>query len=342
MHMELEEENLFKTAQRIIAEGNVIFCPSLGEYPVYDELLYNMMGEDAAKMNAYEQAIRKAAKDKIAVDIGTGSGAPLALMCAAAGAKQVYAIEAGAAAAQQAGELIRSKKLEDKIKIVHGCSSAIELPEKAGLCVSEIIGNIGSSEGVISILNDARRFLKSNAGMIPGRCVTNIAPVCLPQKIYDSDLLKEVVNGYIERIYQTVGFKFPLTRYAVYNFPESNIIAEPEIFEDIRFDRNPDAETLKTVEFSIRTDCEFDGLLLWIDLYVDENSVINAFDSVSWPPVYLNAGKKHLKENDVIKIDCARKLSKNLLNPDYFFAGSIFRHGRAIDSFNIDSYYTTA
>lgn len=340
--MELEKENLFEIAMRIISEGNVVFCPSLGEYPVYDELLYSMMCNDSAKMHAYEQAIRKLAKDRIAVDIGTGSGAPLALMCAAAGAIHVYALEADVAAAQQARQLVRSKKLEDKITIIHGSSSAVELPEKADLCVSEIIGNIGSAEGAISIINDARRFLKDDVRMIPERCVTNIAPVCLPQNIYDSDLLKEVVNEYVGRIYQAIGFEFPLTRYAVYNFPKSNMIAEPEIFEDTCFERTPDAETLKTVEFSIRADCEFDGLLLWIDLYVDGNNGINAFDSVSWPPVYLSAGKRILKKGDSVRIVCARKLSKNRLNPDYFFIGNIFRHGCAIDSFNINSYYTTA
>lgn len=340
--MDLQEDNLLEMASRIIADGNTIFCPSLGEYPVYDDLLYEMMCGDYARMNAYRNAIMKQVKGKTVVEIGTGSKAPLALMCAESGASFVYAIEADPEAARQAGVLIKSRNQDHKIKIITGYSYAVELPEKVDLCVSEIIGNIGSAEGAITILNDAKRFLKDDGRMIPERCITEIAPVFMPQKTYGSDLMKEVVEGYIKQVYAAIGFEFPLTRYAVYNFPESNIVAPPEIFEDICFNCHPEENLSKTVEFPICADCQFDGLLLLVKLYVDENNIINTLESTSWAPVYLKADRFNLQKGDILKVDCIRSLSRNRVNPDYFFKGTVLRKNQEKGSFYIESYYTIA
>ncbi len=169
--MESDKTDLLKTAFDIIAEGNIVLCPSWGEYPVYDDLAYDMMCYDSDRMDAYRHAILKTVKDKTVVEIGTGSRAPLALMCAEAGAKLVYAIEADQKAAEQATQLVKSKKMGNKIKIIHGYSTQIQLPEHVDICISEIIGNISSSEGAISILNSAKDFLKDDGHMLPKRCV---------------------------------------------------------------------------------------------------------------------------------------------------------------------------
>jgi len=56
----------------------------------------------------------------------------------------------------------REKIISDdaQIKVIHGYSSDIQLPEHVDLCVSEIIGNIVSSEGAISILKSGNGFQK--------------------------------------------------------------------------------------------------------------------------------------------------------------------------------------
>lgn len=340
--MTLNAETLLETATQIIQDGNIVCCPSLGEYPVYDDLLYSMMCEDSIRMDAYRNAIAKAVKDKVVVEIGTGSEAPLAIMCAMAGAKKVYAIEGSVEAAAKATQLIKSKNLDDIIEVVTGYSSTVELPEKADICVSEIIGNIGGSEGAISIINDSMRCLKADGHILPERCVTRIAPVFMPENTYTNPLIDEVLDAYIQQVYQTMKCEFPITRYAVYNFPESSLIAEPEIFEDIDFNLEPTNNITRTVEFKIAEECRFDGLLLWVNLFVDQDNVIDTFKSASWAPVYLKAGNFKLKKDDIIKVECVRRLSKNLINPDYFFYGTIFRGENELEKFSIESYYTTA
>lgn len=340
--MVLNQDDLLEVVTDIIKNGNIVLCPSLGEYPVYNDLSYGVMCCDFDKTNAYRQAIQKNAKDKTIVEIGTGSQALLALMCAEAGAKMIYAIEANEDAAEQAAKLIKSKNLEHKIKVIYGYSTDIQLPERVDLCVSEIIGNIGSSEGAISILNSAKDFLKDDGYMIPERCITQIAPVTMPSNLYKSDLTDGILQNYVNHIYQAVGYEFLITRYAVYNFPESNVIAPPEIFEDIYFNNHPEPEESRTVEFHIQNDSRFDGFLLWVCLHVDKDNVIDTFRNISWTPVYLKTQERDFMKGDILKVDCMRKLSRNQINPDYFFDCTVERNGLKIENFRIESYHSKA
>jgi predicted RNA methylase len=338
--MNIDKNDLLQTIFETIAAGNIIMCPSWGEYPVYDDLAYDVLCFDPVKMNAYGNAIREQVKDKIVVEIGTGSRAPLALICAEAGAKKVYAIEAGKEAAEQAEKLIKSQKLDHKIQVINGYSTDIELPEPADICISEIIGNIGSSEGAISIINNAAKFFEGEMYSIPERCVTHIAPAFLPDNLYENELTKEVLQGYVDQMYQAVGHEFPITRYAIYNFPESNIIAAPKTFEDIHFNNNPDVEMSNSIEFCIPDDSKFDGFLLWVSLHVDKNNVIDTLEGASsWAPAYFKAPEMEFKKDDVLKVNCIRKLSHNQINPDYLLECSLFRGCKEIESFKIESYY---
>src|SRR5262249_1256018 len=157
------------------APGSAIeLWPCPGDYRLYDEVTYYAMTHDDARNERYRAAIRQLVRDKVVVDIGTGQDVVLARMCVEAGARKVYAIEIQEGAYQRAVRRVRSLGLEEKIVVIHGDSAHAELPEKVDVCVSELIGAIGNSEGAAVILNDARRFLKENGIMIPDRSTTHI------------------------------------------------------------------------------------------------------------------------------------------------------------------------
>ncbi len=78
----------------------------MGEYPVYDEVLYFAMTHDKTRVLRYKNAIDQFVKGKTVVDIGTGKDAILARLCVEAGASTVYAIEMGKEALEQAKFLI--------------------------------------------------------------------------------------------------------------------------------------------------------------------------------------------------------------------------------------------
>ncbi|MEJ7675715.1 MAG: amino acid adenylation domain-containing protein [Chitinophagaceae bacterium] len=136
------------------------FWPSVGEYPVYDEVLYFAMTHDKKRVLKYKNAINQFVKGKSVVEIGTGKDAILARLCVEAGARIVYAIEMGKEAFDQANVLIKELGYEEKIVLIQGDALVVNLPEAVDICVSEIIGTIGGSEGAGVILNDAQRFLK--------------------------------------------------------------------------------------------------------------------------------------------------------------------------------------
>ncbi|PSB58350.1 amino acid adenylation domain-containing protein [Chamaesiphon polymorphus] len=314
--------------------------PSVGEYPVYDELLYESMTTDAPRNQAYSQALERVVKDKIVVEIGTGKDAILARFCIAAGATKVYAIEAGETAFQQAQQTIGQLGLEDKIIPIHGYSTAVRLPELVDVCVSEIIGNIGSSEGVAPILNDARRFLKANARTIPHRCTTKIAAITLPDRLRERPSFGQLTGHYTQQIFDLVGQPFDL-RLCIKNLPPSNLISNSDIFEDLVFDTETAIETSQNISLTITKSARWDGLLLWLNLYTAPDLIIDNLDRVytSWLPVYFPIFDPGLDviPGDRIEATCRSRSSDNQINPDYQIEGKLIAKNGQIIPFCCDS-----
>ena len=151
----------------------------------FDEGAYKSMIEDERRTPLFEKAIQKrlaGTTDAVVVDLGTGPFAVLALIAARAGARKVYAIEASPQAAKRAREAV-SKASDVKpgtIEVIEGFSTSVTLPEKADLCVAEIVGSIASEEGLHATIRDAQaRLLKrpfETSSYIPARCQTVVAP----------------------------------------------------------------------------------------------------------------------------------------------------------------------
>ena len=121
------------------ADDEIQLWPSIGEFFVFDELIYYGLTNDEERNRSYKVAIERAVKDKIVVDIGTGRDAIQARFCAEAGAKRVYAIDIVEESYRAAKELVRELGLEDRIIVLHGDATKIELPEKADVSVSEVV-----------------------------------------------------------------------------------------------------------------------------------------------------------------------------------------------------------
>lgn len=117
----------------------------------------------------------------VVVDLGTGTGI-LAMAAARAGARKVYAIEAGPVG-PIAKKLFAANGLADRIELVAGYSTDIDLPERADVLVTETFGNSPLSEEVLEIVVDARkRLLKPGARVVPGSVRVFGTPVVVPPK----------------------------------------------------------------------------------------------------------------------------------------------------------------
>lgn len=125
--------------------------------------------DDRERTDAFLAAIAATVRPgDVVVDLGSGSGV-LAMAAVRAGAARVYAIEASDFA-EVAAAAFSANGMADRITLLRGWSHRLELPERADLLISEILGNDPLGEGVLRFLPDAAsRFLKPGGRLLPAR-----------------------------------------------------------------------------------------------------------------------------------------------------------------------------
>ena len=301
--------------------------PSVGEYGLYDELMYFAMTHDELRNRSYQVAVERLVKGKIVVDVGTGGDAFLARICVEAGARHVYAIEALDDAFARATDLVARLGLSERITLIRGDAKDVDLPERVDVCVSELIGMIGSSEGVAPILNDARRFLKEGGVIIPERCVTLVAAARLPESLAADPAFTELSGHYVEDIFRKVGYPFDV-RVCVKNFPPSHVMSDAAVFEDLDFSGEVPAEGDTRVRLRISASGRIDGLVLWLNLYTCADELIDSLHGrYNWLPVFFPTFYPGIdvSEGDVIEAHCSRALADSARIPDYRVKGRLIR-----------------
>jgi hypothetical protein len=132
-----------------------------------DPVDHARMLNDFRRTSAYIAAIDSTVRDgDVVVDIGTGSGI-LAVAAARAGARRVYAIEASDIA-EVAQRVFEVNGVADRVTLIEGWSTDVEIPEPADVLVSEIIGTEPLEEELLETTVDARRrLLRPGARLIP-------------------------------------------------------------------------------------------------------------------------------------------------------------------------------
>jgi acyl transferase domain-containing protein/acyl-coenzyme A synthetase/AMP-(fatty) acid ligase/SAM-dependent methyltransferase len=315
--------------------------PSVAEYFVYDDLIYYALANDERRNQSYRIALQRMVPGKIVLDIGTGKEAILARLALEAGARKVYAIEMGDEAYAQAVAHIQHLGLDDKIIIVHGDATKVDIPELADVCVSEIVGPIGGCEGAAALINNAHRFLRPGGIMIPGRSTTKIAAARFPDALLPHPGFYQVPSRYTGKIFDEVGYPFDL-RLCIKNFPRGNLLSNADIFEDLDFNRITPLEEQHDIELIIDQNSRLDGFLVWLNLHTIEGEVIDIIEhEYSWLPVYLPLFHPGIetKPGDRIVATITRSLCENGLNPDFVVSGQFLRSNGESIAFSCSSYH---
>jgi hypothetical protein len=126
---------------------------------------YEKMLADDVRMSAYHRAIAAVCPGKIVCEIGVGLG-PLSLMALNAGAKVVYGIDAVGAPLEAATEVIRAAGYgPDRFVPLRGMSTAITLPQRADVILSETLDHLGVGENTAATMRDAHRRLLAPGGV---------------------------------------------------------------------------------------------------------------------------------------------------------------------------------
>ncbi|HZG43168.1 MAG TPA: phosphopantetheine-binding protein, partial [Longimicrobium sp.] len=314
--------------------------PSHGE-SFYDEALYRAMAEDHVRNRGYLEALRRVAAERVVVDVGTGAQAVLARLAVEAGARKVYAVEMREESCRLARSLVQSLGLDDRIVVVQGTAAEVELPEPADVCVSELLGCIGGSEGAVPILNTAWRLLKPGGVQVPRRVVTRIAGVELPAALHDAPALGEVAAYYAERVFDAQGHRSDL-KMCIRAFPRDGFVTGSGVMEDLEFTGPRAPEYVTELEFPVLRDGRLDGFLTWIQLHAWEDLDLDSLeDECSWLPMFLPAFYPGVgvRAGDVVRARCTAALSENGINPDYRLDGVVARTDGTEEAFSYATYH---
>ncbi len=127
------------------------------------------MLNDENRTKKYLEAISEVVNSgDVVIDLGSGTGI-LSIAAVKAGAAKVFALEE-TSIGHCARTLISSNHVADRIQLVKGRSTEINIPERANVLVSEIIGAEPLDESILqSTLDARRRMLTENARYIPHR-----------------------------------------------------------------------------------------------------------------------------------------------------------------------------
>src|SRR5207245_2606452 len=100
------------------------------------------------------------------LDVGTGADLNWAREAIRCGARQVDAVEVIEQSYLAAGRRLAGLPDRDRIILHLGSSAELALPERAEVCVGEIIGSVAGAEGAAAVMSDVRARLLTADGVI--------------------------------------------------------------------------------------------------------------------------------------------------------------------------------
>lgn len=156
---------------------DTLYFDSYSDVTIHEEMI-----ADHVRTNTYRTAILRngeSIRGKVVLDVGAGTGV-LSIFCAQAGARKVYAVEA-CSIAEQAANIVKHNKLEERIEVIRGTVETVELPEKVDVIVSEWMGYALLHESMLnSVLHARDRWLRPGGLILPSKAELYVAPISDP------------------------------------------------------------------------------------------------------------------------------------------------------------------
>ena len=162
------------------AEKDAQFYQHMQQSLLYHQFL---LRDEVRNKLFYEALKRTVTSETRVLDIGSGSGV-WAIAAAKLGAKGVTAIESNDTLIPLIMAHAAENGVADRVEIVNGISTDIDLKHKYDVIVSETIGNQAFEEDIIRTMVDAReRFLAPGGVMIPQKVALMATPAHLISEI---------------------------------------------------------------------------------------------------------------------------------------------------------------
>ncbi|MFE9454376.1 class I SAM-dependent methyltransferase [Streptomyces sp. NPDC006739] len=308
-------------------QGSTVW-PSVGEYPIYDEVLYDTLSSDALRNERFRAALRKLAPGRVALDIGTGQYLNWARESIRSGAEHAVAMEVMDETFRAAEHNLRAWNLDHSITLLHGNSSELTIEPQADLCVAEIIGSIAGAEGAAAIFSDARRRLMTDDGVvIPDRCTTQAAGVCL-RKVLDRHKIAFSPSAvpHLTKIFAWNQGFFDV-RLRIKEPDPRGVITTSAPIEELHFNGDLRTEQEQRVELEVDRAGHVDGVLLWLQLFhLPSCPPLDALaHHTSWASVYIPLFPSEIpvERGDRLALTVVTQTSDDGIHPDYHVTGAL-------------------
>jgi SAM-dependent methyltransferase len=153
---------------------------------------HRIMIDDAARMDAYERAIRKLVKPgDVVLDTGTGTGV-LAMLAARAGAARVHAVES-MPIARLARRLVEHNGLEKIVTVHEADLCTLDPVEPVDLIIGDFMGRFVIDDGMMPAIAAAGHWLKPTGRFAPSRIELYLSPV--------GDMRIEALDALVPSVY---------------------------------------------------------------------------------------------------------------------------------------------
>jgi protein arginine N-methyltransferase 1 len=300
--------------------------PSVGEYPVYDDFLYDVMLQDEARNALFERAIAEQARGRVVVELGSGPDLLWASVAAKSGARRVLAVEVSEPVAREARR--RAELLGTHVEVIHGDAMEVSLPVRGDMCIAEMVGAIGGAEGIAVAIADARRrHLEPGAVVVPHRVRTRIAGLGAADLLGGPPAVHPDVVPYVEAVMRSAGSAFDL-RMCLTGLSAADLLTTTDVLEDLELDVGIQRHATQ-VRLDVTRPGALDSGVLWLDLQcAPGHDVLDSMATVSnWLPVLLPFDLERavaVEPGDVLALDVTRRVPDGL-HPEWTFDGAITR-----------------
>jgi len=267
--------------------------------------VHKEMLEDSVRINSYKRAISSCVKPgDVVVDLGTGTGI-LAFFAVQAGASRVYAIES-ANIIRLAERLAVKNGMDGGIKFIQANSQRTDLPERADVLLSEVIGHCVFEENMLDAVIDARkRFLKPNGRMIPKSVDMYFAPAQDDEAYDDMSFWKGTVAGIdLSPAWEKLANSIYVGRH-----DRSSFLASPGVVLSADLRTVDRADIKGSIDFRCSRDGTLHGFICWFEALLSDGVVLSTSPDdppTHWQSAYFPLGTPIVVEKgEVIRFECA-------------------------------------
>ncbi|MED6218234.1 hypothetical protein PIB30_025009 [Stylosanthes scabra] len=243
-----------------------------GYFQFYSHLgVHEEMLKDQVRTSTYRKAImyhQASIEGKVVLDVGCGTGI-LAIFCAQAGARKVYAVEA-CEFAGLVNSVVEENQLSDIIDVLHGRVEEVEIPEQVDVIVSEWMGYMLVFESMLASVIAARdRWLKQDGLILPSSALLYMAPITNPERYSETVDFWRDVHGIDMSVIRPYAKQCAFQDPWVETITPANILAWPHLVTCINCHTItiPELDSFQT-SFNMRSvrKAPLHGFAFWFDV----------------------------------------------------------------------------